>query len=196
MLAVVMWSLVMSGITYWSPVFTGDAKETTINILSLLWEGYLLWWLKDLGSMYLFHEKMHSPKWYWLHKFHHSITKEMINFYGGFFDIVDLLIENAMGTPFLLLLRYLVVGKPEFHLGIYIVVLWLDYSVHMCNPYNAQFLNPVLDYTFRVSVCHSMHHALANDYYQLMPFHHILPGARAKDLERFNKLFDTTLDVY
>jgi len=195
-LAGVMCNLVFMGVAFWTPIFTDSLAETIINIFWRIFEGYAIWIFKDALSMAVLHEWMHRPQFYSWHKYHHSITKEMSQMYGANFDTVDLMIENASGTLFLLPIRWMLFGDPAFHMASYIIVFWMDYTCHSANPYTATFLNPILDYCFRPNVCHQLHHAVINDYFNLLPIWQLWPSKRQKDLEAYNKAFETDIDVY
>jgi len=195
-LAAVMSNLTFLGAVFWSPVFVDSFAVTATTIGWRIVEGYALWVFKDITSMYFLHALMHTPKWYSMHKYHHSITKEMSQAYGGYFDVLDIMLENAFGVLILLPLRYLLYGDASFHMMSYIVVFWLDFTSHSANPYTATFLNPILDYLMRPNVVHNLHHAVINDYFTLIPFYHISPARRKADLEVYNSKFETEIDVY
>jgi len=190
----VLWSLDVTGLGYWTPIVVGSFWETLFNVQSLVLEAYAVWIIKDIVSMGILHPWMHRPANYWMHKTHHvSFTKNMSAVYGYDFDTLDLLLENSSGLLFWLPLRYFLLGTARVHLGVFIVVVWLDSSCHSANPYTATLLNPLLDYWLRPVVAHSLHHALINSHYTLVPWHAFL-GRGQDDVEHYNRLFDTDVD--
>jgi len=190
----VLWLLGAAGFAFWSPVFTGTLWETFVNIEYLLTEAYVVWLLKDIVSMAGVHSWMHQPANYWIHKSHHvTFTKNMSAVYGYDFDTLDLLLENSSGLLIWLPLRYFLLGSAQIHLGVFIMVIWLDSSCHSANPYTATLLNPLLDYWLRPVVAHSLHHALITSHYTLFPWQALL-GRGKDDINKYNQLFDTDID--
>jgi len=196
LLGAVMSNLVLVGASYWTPIFVDNLSDTATNIFWRIIEGYAIWVCKDIVSMTVLHWVLHWPRFYSWHKYHHSITKEMSQVYGGNFDVLDLMLENASGTALLMPIRYLLFGDSSFHMASYIMVFWLDFTSHSANPFTATFVNPVLDSIFLPNLCHNLHHAVINDYFNLVPLGHLLPWKRQKDIQRYNEVFETALPVY
>jgi len=193
-IATVSWALGPAGIAYWTPLFQGTVLDIAWSIQKLILEGYVIYLIKDVTSMYFVHRWMHTwPSLWWLHKYHHTVVKEMSATLGTTFGTLDLLLENASGLLFWLPLKYALTGDATMHFGAYICVVWIDHTMHFANPHMPSFLNPVLDITFRGIVNHQLHHAVINEYFTLIPFHHIWSSARQADLQRYNKIFGTEI---
>jgi len=122
-------------------------KQDPVKVLI---ESYLqflgLLFLRDLLGMMPLHTWMHRRA-YFLHKVHHTNTKNISIFLSTYFDWADLFFENVIGTAaacVLLTMFGKVLLVPAFF-----IFIWHDQCVHSLNPYAPIYLNPVLDYFFR-----------------------------------------------
>lgn len=119
----------------------------------LISSGYIMWLLKDAVSLAVIHRILHKKRYFHLHEFHHRWSKNTNTLNTNFaFDVVDVLLENGSGIALLIPLKYLLFGDYSFNLLSYVVVIWIDHSLHSANPYSGAFLNPVLDTIFRANV--------------------------------------------
>jgi len=188
-LTVVSSTMNVLGLAYWKFELSSDF------ILTYFFEGYCIWLLKDFFSLGLLHKLLHTPKYYYLHKLHHKWTKDTSNLYTNYyFDLLDIVLENAAGLFFYIPLKYLVTGSFRFNLYSYLLVVWIDHTLHSCNPYSSCFLNPLLDFVFRANIRHSLHHTVINDYFLFMPWSHIFPSTKRAEIENYNKLHKTDVD--
>jgi hypothetical protein len=192
-LVLVSWILGVAGLTYWEPLFSSSFLDTFWRIEKCILEAYVIWLLKDAVSMNILHRLIHQPKFWWIHKRHHTYTKVMSFHLAASFDVLDIFIENAAGLALWVPIKWWLFSDSKLHLATYLIGIWFDFNTHSLNPYTAALVNPVLDWVFRVVVSHQLHHAVINDYFTLFPGHHILPGMRNKDLELYDQLFNTEI---
>jgi len=191
----VSFCLTFAKIAYWQPIFVGSFSENFWRFETFLLEGYAIWILKDIFSMSIIHRLMHTPRFWWIHKHHHTYTKEMSYYLGATFDVADVLLENAAGLVVWIPMKYFLYGDYTLHLAPYFLVVWFDITCHSSNPFSANLLNPVLDWIFRANVNHNLHHAVINGHYTLFPAHHIVPSMRHADLAAFDKHFGTEISL-
>jgi len=192
-LAVFSYSLVLLGLTYWE-ITARDVMGLARSFSFAFLEAYVLFFLKDVVSLAILHRVMHWPQYMWLHKYHHRWGRDTSNFYTNFsFDLIDLLLENGSGLFLLIPLKYLLFGDMRFNLLSYMALIWIDASLHSCNPYSASTLNPLLDYVFRLNLRHRLHHALITKHFTFIPWAHVLPSHRQQDVDSYNRIMETQI---
>jgi len=152
--------------------------------------------LKDI-SMHWLHGFMHNrnyPWFYKIHKNHHQISKQISYINLFYFDIPDLIVENVCAPFFILFAKYLLFGGyPSMHIFSYILLVVADGNLHSCNPYSIIYFNPVVDYFFKSTITHNLHHALSKGYLTLLPYKHYLKSEREKDVKIYNQLYETSI---
>jgi len=165
--------------------------------LTILGEFYALQILKDVIFLIPLHERMHESKWwYQFHKTHHEVGKNAQFFMAYNIDLIDLFIENA-GAPVLYWIAQWLLGyKVGVSVGAYILLVWLDAGIHSVNPYTVLLFNPILDAIFKCNVAHQLHHSKNLDHYTFLPYCHIWPSCRSRDVKEYNKIFETTFPFW
>lgn len=186
----------------------GQWWEFKITCLAYVYfEFFAMSFIKDALSMNVFHEIMHRQA-YFLHKTHHLPMKElsMVNIY--YFDVLDIVIENAVAPAFLLLLKLGLcpgaAGPVSIHWCSYIILLCTDGLIHSISPYSIGFYNPILDSLLKCNISHNLHHALNIGHYTIWPWHQLAGIARydahskqnldssiATDMATYNRVFNT-----
>jgi len=154
-------------------------------------DGFLTGIVRDKVGMAICHKWMHENA-YHLHKRHHSTTTDVNSINAVHFDWLDLFLENGIGFVIVGILKYVLTGNMNFTFQGVMLQFWLDVAVHSLNPYSACYLNPVVDYLCRPTVCHNLHHALTNQHFEVFPLAHVLSSAaRKKDVKQYNDIFGT-----
>ena len=149
--------------------------------------------LRDVFFLWPFHQLMHTPYFYHLHKTHHQAATNAQGMHSFRIGMIDFLIENA-GAPVLLLAFQYATGNPVgFHLLVPYLLSFHDGALHSVNPYSAMYFIPLLDYIFKPTIYHQLHHAVPHKGYMLfIPYHHLIPSKRQKDIDYYNKIFKTS----
>ena len=168
-------------------LFDGE-RITSPAVLGRIWlESMVEARLIDMVGMYIMHKWM--PEYaYFLHKKHHTGKSNLgcIDCYR--FDVLDLVFEFGGGVMLTCLLKYALGMNPTVHFMSYGVALYAGINVHSANPYAIYFLNPLMDYLGRQTLCHNLHHTVQLDYYTGWPSTHFLSAkARQEDIARYNK---------
>ena len=160
--------------------------------LSVFAPFYMLLLLRDVFFLGPLHSRLHTPRWYHLHRLHHEPTKSAQSLHAFYIDLLDLLIENV-GAPFLLFALQRAMGYPVgIHWFVGVLLTCHDGALHSVNPYSAMYFNPLLDGIFRANVHHQLHHALGQKgYFLFVPWAHVLPERRRADCELYNRVFGT-----
>jgi len=170
--------------------------QTTIKVMFEYW---VISFCKDFTTMKFIHPLLHTPKYYYLHELHHSVSKNLHIGNALHIDIIDVLIEHLVGIVFAIGLNYVLYGTPSVHMASFLYIMWTDIVNHSLNPYSASYANPVLDYLMKPCIEHNLHHVLQTEYYMFNSFEHLLTKGRlAKDLSKYNQIFDTKIsyDLY
>lgn len=149
--------------------------------------------LRDVFFFWPFHQLMHTPRFYHLHKTHHEAATDAQGMHAFRIGMIDFLIENA-GAPALLLAFQYATGNPVgFHLMVPFLLSFHDGALHSVNPYSAMYFIPLLDYIFKPTIYHQLHHAVPHKGYMLLiPYHHLIPSKRQQDIDYYNKIFKTS----
>jgi len=152
--------------------------------------------IKDNICMRYIHPWMHKRENYWLHKHHHQGRRDTNIVHSFVFDALDQFLEFTVALMFGLYLNKVMFGEPSLHLLAVMWMAWTDANTHSENPYTQCFGNPFLDYFFKMTITHNLHHASEMNlkYMCLYPYHHFMPGELAKDVEKYNKIFKTSID--
>ena len=147
--------------------------------------------LRDVVFLLPLHSRMHTPRFWRFHKFHHEIHRNAQSLHAFHLDALDLIIENV-GAPFLLLATQRLLGMPVgVHWLTGAMLTFHDGGLHSINPYSIMYFNPILDHNLEPNVMHQLHHAINKGYYGFVPFHHLIPQRRRADCDRYNELFQT-----
>jgi len=152
--------------------------------------------LKDL-SMYWLHDFMHDrnyPWFYKIHKNHHQVTKQIAHINHYYFDIADLFIENVCAPVIFLFAKFLLFGGyPSMHIFSYILLVIEEGNLHSVNPFTIIYFNPVFDYFFKSTITHNLHHTFSKGYLTFLPYKHLLKSEREKDVNVYNKFYETSI---
>ena len=109
------------------------------NLLSFLCRVQFEFWImsfgKDITIMKFLHPIMHTPEWYHTHETHHKVKREIQMICGYNFDILDILLENLIGTAFIISINYLIWGTHSINWCSFIWLGWSDSQLHSLNPY-------------------------------------------------------------
>jgi len=201
------------GAIYWLPlnetvlvVGEGQRYELHISRFCVVYAEFLvLTFMKDGISMNILHQMFHSI-WYSHHKIHHLPMKELCMFNAFYFDVPDLVVENAIGAAVLCSLKYLFGVSPQVHYGSMLLSLICDQHVHSLNPYTISCWNPLFDDHMRPCVSHNLHHAINSGHYTIWPLHQIKGMSGPKytgkntdgidhDIREYNKAFGSNFPV-
>lgn len=152
--------------------------------------------IKDNICMRYVHPWMHKRENYWLHKHHHKGRRDCNVMHAFVFDTFDLFVEFLVGSIFALMANKLLFGSVSVHLVSLMYCVWTDSNVHSENPYSQCIGNPILDYFFKLNICHNLHHASESEskYMVVYPYHHWNSVEREKDVEKYNKVMRTAID--
>merc|ERR1712029_819113 len=103
--------------------------------------------------------------------------------------LIHLFVEFLVGSIFALMANKLLFGSVSVHLVSLMYCVWTDSNVHSENPYSQCIGNPILDYFFKLNICHNLHHASESEskYMVVYPYHHWNSVEREKDVEKYNK---------
>jgi len=187
------WLAFNSGKTYWKPI--GFDWYTFTHVFCV---AYALDILKDVFSLLPLHALMHEPQWYWLHKEHHRLQRNTQAIMAYHIDIVDFVVENMAGMFVYLFFvnrwGYLIGIPPGIHTGARILNVQMDVLIHSINPFTQVMFNPIMDLVFRCNVAHQLHHALQTKNFLFVPWHHIIPGTREKEVKEYNKIMKTQFE--
>ena len=143
-------------------------------------------------------------------RFHHEVQRNAQSLHAFHLDAFDLLVENV-GAPFLLLgAQYCAQrlfpsahavassSSPSVQVGLHwltgLLLTFHDGGLHSINPFSVMYFNPLLDRFLEPNVMHQLHHAVVQGYYLFVPWHHLLPGRRRADCDRYNRVFNTDFD--
>lgn len=155
--------------------------------------------IKDALSMGVLHRLMHHPKLYkWMHKTHHVPLKETTIVSATYFDIADLVIENAIAPTIMTALYGLVGFPPRVHACANFLLGCMDFQIHSIAPYTVCFHNPILDHLFNCNVSHQLHHALHTDHFTVWPWHQLgfsLHETRSNN-DAIRRSVDTDMALY
>jgi hypothetical protein len=187
---------VLSGIIF--GVWFGYTQGlVTWHYSALTWEGitsiyfeYLsMLVLKDWVVMAPLHRLAHNNflGLYKYHKTHHTARDNCWLWNASQFDYLDLFIEDVCAPYILIVVRYALGYDHRVHLCAQAITLVTDMVVHSNNPYTVCYFNPILDWLFYGTVSHNLHHDMQNDHYTIVPWHHLIPGMKQKDVETYNK---------
>jgi len=166
--------------------------------------------LKDFISMSVLHELMHTVPWLYrnLHKTHHLPGKEVNALNLAYFDVGDIIIENAI-APWMLSAFYSLAGLPAHIHWVSVFLLGvLDFQIHSVSPYTVCFSNPILDYVMNANIAHNIHHGNGGvSHHRVWPLHQLGFGANQdpedkksgkvsrgsvnKDMALYNRMFGT-----
>jgi len=174
------------------PEYPSDPISLFKFLLFCQFESLITGWLRDGIGMEFGHRWMHKPEHYQWHKVHHKSGPEVNAYQGAVFDYTDLFLENGIGLLSCALLKYFIFGRGMFVQSV-LFELWHDIGVHSVNPYFPCFLNPIGDLFIRSSVAHSLHHALLNSRYHAFPFHQLFGNGYTRDVDDYNKIFETAI---
>jgi hypothetical protein len=151
-----------------------------------------------LSQLWLFHGWMHKSAWAFIHihKEHHSIKKSCQAFLAFRFTILDLLIENAAPTLYLLLVKAML-GMPFQVKLASIILLGIQHiGIHSCNPHTVYFFNPLLDHWFKVNLQHALHHAVQHSAHEdvtVVPWEHFHSARRQRAISQYERVFELDL---
>jgi hypothetical protein len=197
------------GMMYWLPITQNvciygkdEWYETHVSCLVVVYMDFLVvMFIKDGISMNIFHQIMHN-KWYNHHKAHHLTMKELSIPNAFYFDILDVIVENAIGPTFLCLLKFLFGAEPSFHYYTFLLATGCDINIHSISPYSVAFWNPLFDNMMRCALSHNLHHSTNIGHYTIWPLHQIpgMGGPKHKgknsdgfdyDIREYNKILET-----
>jgi len=152
--------------------------------------------LKDNITMRYAHQWMHKKENYWLHKRHHQANRNSNIWHAFVFDVIDLFLEFLCGGLLALTANKLLFGTAQIHLLSLMFCLWTDGNVHSENPYSQCIGNPILDYFFKLNICHNLHHAAESEqkYMVVLAYHHVSTKERDYDITQYNKRMKTNVD--
>lgn len=173
-------------------------------------EWFVLNMVKDYISMSILHELMHTIPWLYknLHKTHHLPGKEINALNLAYFDVMDIVIENAV-APLMMQTCYRLCGLPPHVHWVTVFLLGVvDFQIHSVSPYTVCFSNPILDYVMNANIAHNLHHALHNSHHRVWPLHQLglgenpdpedkrkngkaSRGSKNKDMAYYNRVFGT-----
>jgi len=181
------WHNAASGIMYWRPI-----SFCLHDYAEIIGTFYIFQILKDIGLIVI-HKKMHESKWaYQYHKEHHTVGKNAQALMAYHVDFLDLFAENLV-SPFLYAILCNCIGvNPASHFYTKSFSGFMDIQIHSANPYSITFINPILDYFVMSNVAHQIHHAVRDDNYTFIPYHHLIPGRRQKELEKYDEIMETS----
>lgn len=181
------WHNAASGVMYWRPI-----SFCFRDYAEIIFTFYIFQVLKDLG-LAVIHKRMHESKWaYQYHKEHHTVGKNAQNVMAYHIDFIDLFAENLV-SPFLYNLLCKAIGvSSQSHFYTVGFSAFMDIQIHSVNPYSITFMNPILDYFLMSNIAHQIHHSLQTENYMFIPYHHLIPGVRQKEQERYDEIMGTS----
>lgn len=149
--------------------------------------------VKDAVCMRWFHKILHSPRFYGIHRWHHSHQGNIMMFNSFAMTWTDLIVEDLGAVLIGVLIKVLLFGVAgaQLHLGSFFFVVWSDLSTHSANPWTVSLFNPVADFLIHPAVAHSLHHAIPSKHFSLVPWEHMRAKDRLKDVALYNKVFGT-----
>lgn len=165
----------------------------TFRTLLMSWIHYvggaLVW---DICAFQFIHRLLHKQEFFFIHKPHHIGKRDCNAFSAQSFDIRDLIPSFAFSTCSMLLF-----GKGNVHLMTLLMTMIAANNNHSCNPFSVIMFNPILDKLFRVNMSHQCHYARPKDEEHMgnLPIHHLVPSLRKKDIEKFDKIFNTKISA-
>ena len=155
-------------------------------------EYWLMALLKDIVSLNYFHEWMHRPENYHIHKHHHQVREEVQANHAFHIDSLDLFLENHIGLFLALFVKWLIWGKIDISYISFLCLSWQDIMIHSLNPYTVIHFNPILDFFHKPIIEHNLHHILNKGYYMFNSFRHIYqPDSLSSDLAKYNETLKT-----
>merc|ERR1712217_147709 len=161
----------------------------TIRTVANAWLHYVIGAATyEIGAFNLFHRLMHHPKFYFLHKKHHTTTKNCNAFGAVYFDPIDLLLSFAHGACCIFIF-----GMQNVHIVTLLMTSIGGNNVHSCNPYSLVLFNPVLDSLIKPNIHHQLHHALGHEYWHNFPAHHLYPNGLQKDVDKYNSVMKSAV---
>lgn len=154
---------------------------------------YIMQVLKDILSLQGFHRLMHESKWcYQFHKEHHTVTKNAQSLQAFHIDVLDLFLENSCAPIAFNAMQYLLGYPVRMNICAAVPGAVMDILIHSVNPHSAVLGNPVLDYIFACNVSHQIHHTVVTENYMFIPYHHLLPGERKREKQRYDEIMKTS----
>jgi hypothetical protein len=156
-------------------------------------EAFLMGIVRDLTGMHFFHAWSHkNAKAYKYHKVHHVFGVDISAWRANYFDWPDLFLENGIGV-ILGIVAHWALFREAFPVYTFIFLIWHDGMVHSINPWVSCYLNPVLDSFLNPTISHNLHHALLNSHYYGFPFHQLKSKGLEKDIEQYDRIFETAI---
>jgi len=176
--------------------FNTDGSSILKSLLIVSRDYWMINILKDNTTMRYAHPWMHKRENYWLHKRHHQANRNANTWHGFVFDVADLFLEFLCGGLLALAANKILFGTAQIHLLSLMFCVWTDGNVHSENPYSQCIGNPILDYFFKLNICHNLHHAAENDpkYMVVLAYHHISTKECDYDIAQYNKRMRTNVD--
>lgn len=155
--------------------------------------------LRDAAVTYLIHDLfynsvhkfvLHSPRWYGrFHKTHHAKKGDANGLNSYMFDAFENVVYPL--SWFMAFSACIASRGGDLHVLSLIMFVRQGRSNHSANPYTPFLYNPLLDFFFKPTVAHSLHHALNNRNFYEFPLHHLF-GFGA-DVDTYNKTFGTNI---
>jgi len=149
---------------------------------SAIYEAFAFHWL---------HKAMHSRRLYFIHKIHHTPGKDCNAFGAVYFDPLDLVVSFAHGTFCVWLF-----GTGGVHFFTLLLTMIAGNNVHSCNPYSLVLFLPPLDFCIKPNIRHQLHHGVNRGYWDNLPLHHLVPSRLREDLDKYNRVLTTSVDIY
>jgi len=161
--------------------------------LLVSFEYWMMAFVKDNICLRLCHSWMHTPKYYHLHKAHHSTHRNVTLFNGYSIDYADLVIENMCAVLIGAIVNKLLYGTLELHLASFFFLFWTDATIHSANPWSLATLNPIVDYFMKLNLTHNLHHCEPNQikYHTVYTWSHLWGNSRDSDVALYNKFLGT-----
>jgi hypothetical protein len=117
--------------------------------------------------------------------------------HANVFSALEIFLEFGLAFYLALLANQVMFGNPSVHLLSAALITWTPPNLHSENPFTQASGNPILDYIFKPNIAHNLHHAFQLDplYMASTPMHHWNPSDRAADVDRYNEIMKSKVDV-